>query len=119
MTFQWSRRTFRRRRRRRRIVERCSKHVRLFQSAFGISRERALPIQIERDETNSFLLSLLLFVWSGPPPKNAPRALGSLARLPTHSHARMGVEVQPTTDEQTHADDGEIIFGSFLSFFYD
>ena len=89
MTFQWSRRTFRRRRRRR-IVERCSKHVRLFQSAFGISRERALPIQIERDETNSFLLSLLLFVWSGPPPKNAPRALGSLVRLPTHSHARIG-----------------------------
>ena len=48
------------------------------------------------------------------------RALGSLVFrgcLPTHSHARMGVEVQPTTDEQTHADDGEIIFGSFLSFF--
>ena len=51
------------------------------------------------------------------------RALGSLVFrgcLPTHSHARMGVEVQPTTDEQkTRADDGEIIFGSFLSFFYD
>ena len=120
MTFQWSRRTFRRRRRRRRIVERCSKHVRLFQSAFGISRERALPIQIERDETNSFLLSLLLFVWSGPPPKNAPRALGSLVYVYRRTRTRelgVAVDVEPTTDEQkTHADDddGEILIIFFF-----
>ena len=77
----------RRRRRRRRIVERWSKHVRLFQSAFGISRERALPIQIERDETNSFLLSLLLFVWPGP--KNAPRArISRLSGMSTDALAR-------------------------------
>ena len=47
--------------------------------------ERA--IQIERDETNSFLLSLLLFVWPGP--KNAPRArISRLSGMSTDALAR-------------------------------
>jgi len=106
---------FRRRRRRRRIVDRWSKHVRLFR-AFGISRES----NSKSSETKRILFFFLFSFLFGQVPKML-RALGSLVFrgcLPTHSHARMGVEVQPTTDEQTHADDGEIIFGSFLSFFY-
>ena len=60
--------------------------------------ERA--IQIERDETNSFLLSLLLFVWPGP--KNAPRArISRLSGMSTDALARANGGGSPANDGRT------------------